>query len=204
MDKENLIQMLRQRGFSKKILSAFSKVKRENFVSAKVKDQAYEDKPLLIGYKQTISQPYTIATMLFLLDLKENQKVLEIGSGSGYVLALISKIIGKKGKVYGVERIKQLSTKSQKTLSKYKNIKVYHKNGINGLKQHAGFERILISAGCRKIPKELFTQLKEKGLIVAPVTKHYDQSLVVIKKTKSKLVIQKQIPGFIFVPFVED
>nr|NQU93735.1 hypothetical protein [Bacteroidota bacterium] len=75
---------------------------------------------------------------------------------------------------------------------------------MNGLKQHAPFDRILISAGCREIPKDLFAQLKEKGLIVAPVTKYYDQSLVVIKKTKSKLVIQKQIPGFIFVPFVED
>jgi len=204
MNKENLIQMLKQQGFSRQILSAFSKTKREDFIPSNAKNQAYEDKPLSIDYKQTISQPYTIAIMLSLLNLKENQKVLEIGSGSGYVLALINKIIGKKGKIYGVERIKQLSTKSQKVLSKYKNIKVYNKNGIGGLKQHAPFDRILISAACQEIPKALFSQLKEKGLIVAPVTKYYDQSLVVIKKTKNKLVIQKQIPGFIFVPFVED
>ncbi|GAH98217.1 unnamed protein product, partial [marine sediment metagenome] len=108
------------------------------------------------------------ATMLNLLDLKKAQKVLEIGSGCGYVLALMSKIIGNKGKVYGVEIVKELSEKSKENLKGYKNIKVYKRDGRKGLKEAAPFDRIIISAACKEIPKKILSQLKDKGIVVAP------------------------------------
>ena len=98
MNKTQLLKSLKQEGFSKDILNAFSRVKRESFISDNMKHLAYENNALPIGEGQTISQPYTIATMLALLSLKKSQKVLEIGSGCGYVLALISDIVGSKGK----------------------------------------------------------------------------------------------------------
>ena len=109
--KEILIQSLKKKGFSEHILKAFSAVERGDFMLNEIKDYAYEDNAFPIGFQQTISQPYTIAAMLELLQLKKNLKVLEIGSGSGYVLSLISNITGGKGKVYGIERIKELADK---------------------------------------------------------------------------------------------
>jgi len=202
MNKIQLLQYLKRQDFPKKILDAFSKVKRENFIPEELKNRAYEDRALPMGKAQTISQPYTIATMLNLLDLKKNQKVLEIGSGCGYVLALISKIIGDKGKVYGVEIVKSLAEKSKGNLKGYKNIKVYKRDGRQGLKEAAPFDRIIISAACREIPKTILSQLKDKGLIVAPIGPRYEQSLVVIQRIKNDFKIKEKLPGFIFVPFV--
>jgi len=202
MNKIQLLQSLKSQGFSNKIINAFSKVKRENFVPENLKKNSYEDIPLPIGNGATISQPYTIALMLSLLELKKGQKILEIGSGCGYVLALISLIIGN-GKVFGVEIIKELADKSGENLREYKNIEIYNKNGSEGLEEFAPFDRILISAACRKIPKKFSNQLKEKGILVIPLGK-YEQSLVKFQKVKNKIIIKKKIPGFIFVPFVED
>jgi len=201
MDKIQLLSSLKARGFSPQILKAFEKVTRENFVPEKIKQHAYEDTALPIGKVQTISQPYTIAMMLSLLELKKGQDVLEIGSGCGYVLALISEIIGSTGKVFGIEIIKELADKSGDNLVNYKNIKVHNKNGADGLKEKAPFDRILISAACKEIPKELLSQLKNNGIIVAPVGS-YEQSLVAVKRIKDKFITQKEIPGFIFVKFV--
>ncbi len=203
MNKQQLLKSLKQKGFSKQILNAFSKVKRENFIPKKLKRHAYEDNALPIGKEQTISQPYTIAMMLSLLELKKNQKVLEIGSGCGYVLALLSEIVRDKGKVFGIEIIKELTEKSKDNLRNYKNIKVYNKNGVKGLPEEAPFDMILISAACEKIPKILFSQLKNNGIIVAPVGSRYSQSLVSMQKKKNKIITKQRIPGFIFVPFVE-
>jgi len=200
MKKSQLLQSLKQKGFSKQIVGAFSKVKRENFIPEKLKAHAYEDTALPIGKAQTISQPYTIAMMLSLLELKTGQKVLEIGSGCGYVLALISKITNNK--VFGIEIIKELVKKSKKNLKNYKNIKIYNRDGSKGLKEKAPFDRIIISAGCSEIPKKLQNQLKNNGIIVAPVGSRHEQSLITFKKIKNKLRIKKEIPGFIFVPFV--
>ncbi len=220
MNKTQLIQSLKQRGFSKQILNAFSKVKRENFIPEELKAQAYEDSALPIGKGQTISQPYTIAMMLSLLELKPKQKVLEVGSGCGYALALLSKIVGNNGKVFGIEIIKELAEKSKKNLKDYKNIKVYHGSGafpekasavstnlkeglIRGNFGSLYFSRILMSAGCRKIPEKLLSQLKDNGILVAPVGSKHEQSLVAVQKKKNKFVVKKEIPGFVFVPFVD-
>jgi len=204
MNKSQLLQSLKAQDFSKEIIEAFSKVKRENFLSENLKEYAYEDNALPIGYGQTISQPYTIAVMLSLLEIKKGQKVLEIGSGCGYVLALLSVLVGEKGRVYGIERIKSLADNSKNFLKKYRNIGVYNKNGIEGLQEKAPLDRILISAGYRKVPPKLVSQLEDKGILVAPLGKAHEKSMMQFKKIKGKLILKKQIPGFVFVPLIEE
>lgn len=205
MNKQELLQSLEEKNFPKKILDAFLKVERENFVPKNIQKMAYEDTALPIGHGQTISQPYTIAVMLSLLDLRKAQKILEIGSGCGYVLALLSKIVGKNGKVYGIEIVSELAKKSKENLIDYKNVRVYNKNGAEGLKEKAPFDRIIISAALREVPEKLMAQLKVGGIIVAPKGSRFEQELVAIqRKSESEFEIKKKIPGFIFVPFVEE
>lgn len=202
--KQILIESLKEKGFSKEILMAFSKVKRENFVPQPLKERAYDDNALPIGEGQTISQPYTIALMLEMLNIKprKDMKVLEIGSGCGYVLALISELLGKKGKVFGVEIIPKLAEKSRINLKNYRNVKVYNRNGNLGLEKEKPFSRILISARTEKIPNHLISQLKERGIIVAPIGSPQIQTLTAFKKDNGKLKAIKEIPGFVFVPLV--
>jgi len=199
MDKSFLLNSLKQQSFSKRILNAFQKVSRENFISPTLIHRAYEDRPLPIGQGQTISQPYTIAVMLDLLKLKSGQKVLELGSGSGYVLALISEIVGETGQIYGVEIIKKLAEDSKKNLKLYKNIKIFNSDGKKGLFKYSPFDRILISAACEKIPEQVLNQLSPNGLIVAPIDSFGNQTITVLKKIKKSFKIIQQIPGFIFV-----
>lgn len=198
MGKNQLIGKLRRKGFSDKIIKAFEEIRRENFIPEYFKQFAYEDEPFPIGYGQTISQPYTIAFMLSLLELRDNQKVLEIGSGSGYVLALISEI-SENSKIYGVERIKELAEKSQETLKDYKDVKIMKKSGFNGLKEYAPYDRILVSAAADKIPENLVEQLGKEGILVCPVR----DSIFQIRKSEGKM-IKKEFFGFSFVPLVEE
>jgi protein-L-isoaspartate(D-aspartate) O-methyltransferase len=204
MNKTQLLQSLRSQGFSKEIIKAFSKVRRENFLPKNLKQNAYEDTALPIGQGQTISQPYTIAVMLSLLELKKRQKVLEIGSGCGYVLALLSVLVGKKGEVYGIERIKELADSSRKNLMDYRNVSVHNKSGVNGLPEKKPFDRIIISAGCSKVPEKLAFQLKERGILVAPVGASHEKSIMQFKKIKNELVLKKEIHSFAFVPLIEE
>lgn len=203
MNKFQLLEHLKKLGFSSKILDAFSIVGREEFLPFELESQAYEDTALPIGNGQTISQPYTIALMLSELDLKKGQKVLEAGSGSGYVLALISSIIGKSGKVFGLEIISKLAKRSKKNLIGYKNARVYNKNGYLGLPEEAPFDRILLSAAVREIPKNLLEQLKDNGILVAPIGPRFEQKITVIQKKGNEIIKKSEISGFIFVPFVE-
>ncbi|MEM4325682.1 MAG: protein-L-isoaspartate O-methyltransferase [Candidatus Pacearchaeota archaeon] len=204
MDKTELLEYLKRAGFSKKIVDAFSSVNREDFVPPELEEQAYENTALPIGEGQTISQPYTIAIMLSELKLRAGQKVLEVGSGSGYVLALISKIIGKRGRVYGIEIIKKIADKSKKALVDFKNVRVYNRNGYKGLPEETPFDRILISAACREIPQPLLNQLKDGGLLVAPQGSRFEQDIVVMQRKGNEFLLKTRIPGFIFVPLVEE
>src|SRR3989344_2033114 len=122
-NKASLLENLKSRGFSSKILRAFGKVRREDFLLEGLENFAYCDSALPIGVGATISQPYTIAFMLNLLELKTWQKILEIGSGSGYVLALLSEITD--GKIYGVEINKSLAVKSKMVLFHYGNVEIF-------------------------------------------------------------------------------
>ena len=198
MKKEELIKYLKSQNFSKSLVKAFERVNRAKFVSENLKDSAYLDMALSIGHEQTISQPSTIAFMLEQLEIKNGQNILEIGSGSGYVLALLSEF-NKKGKITGIERIKELANKSKKKLKQYKNVKVIHGNALTGLKDQK-FDRILASAAFKNVPKEIIEKnLEEDGIFVGPV-KDY---ILEVKKSKDKLDI-KEFGWFAFVPIIED
>jgi len=207
MDKQQLLDSLEKAGFSKEIVTAFSKVPRQEFISREAREMAYNDTALPIGHSQTISQPYTIATMLSLLELKKGQRVLEIGSGSGYVLALLSEMVGEKGQIFGLEVIEGLYEKSKENLidEDYKNIEVFNKNGSNGFPKKAPFDRILISAALRDIPETIMDQLNEKGgILVAPKGSRFEQDIISIQRnSKTEFEIKKKIHGFLFVPFVD-
>lgn len=196
MEKEALIESLKKKGYDSEIIKAFTLVRRENFIPENLRGYAYEDISLPIETGATISQPSTIAFMLSILDLKPGIKILEIGSGSGYSLALMSEII-KEGSIYGLEIIKRLAVKSSSILFEDKKIKIYNKEGSIGLPKFAPFDRILISASCpdMRIPYNIVEQLSEGGILVAAVK----QSLFQIKKEKGKL-IEKEYPGFAFIP----
>lgn len=193
MDKQCLIESLKREGFSEEILEAFRKVRREDFVPANLEDVAYEDEALPLEAGATISQPYTIAFMLRLLELEKGQKILEIGSGCGYVLALLSEIT--QGEIFGIEIINSLAKKSKEHLKNYENIKVISGDGSKGLTEEVPFDRILISAAASEVPENLYSQLKDGGILVAPVR----DSILQIKKKGRELVMRK-FPGFVFVP----
>lgn len=200
MGKTELINSLKKHGFPENVIGAFANVQREDFVLEKFRSMAYEDIALPLGSEQTISQPYTIAFMLGLLKLKDRQKILEIGSGSGYVLALIFEI-SKDSEIYGVERIRELAEKSERILKRkgYSDITIFHGDGSKGLKEKAPFDRILVSASAKEIPKQLVEQLVEGGVLVAPVK----DSIFQIKKKEDGEDVN-EFPGFVFVPLIEE
>ena len=202
MEKNDLLISLRRVGFSESIISAFANIKREEFIPEEYRQMAYHDVALPIGNNQTISQPYTIATMLSLLHVKKGQKILEIGSGSGYVLALLSNIVGETGTVFGIEIIKNLADNSKKVLKSYRNVRIYNQDGKDGLKFHSPFDRILISAACEEVPKAILDQVKPGGMLVAPIGSSQQQSITAIKKHESFSIKVKEIPGFVFVRFI--
>ncbi len=198
MNKEDLVRHLEKQKFPKDIVDAFSKVERKDFIPEELQEQSYEDIALPIGKEQTISQPYTIAFMLTLLKSENNQRILEVGSGSGYVLALLNKL-NPEGEIYGVERIRQLAEKSKEILKDNKNIEVINKDGSKGIQEKAPFDRILVSASCDSIPQKLLNQLEYNGILVAPVK----NSIIEVKKKYPKNEI-REYPGFSFVPLIEE
>jgi len=197
---KQLLKSLKQKGIKQNILKAIEKIDRKDFVPKSLKNRSYNDYPLSIGYKQTISQPYTVAFMLQEAELNPGQKVLEIGTGSGWNAALISYLI-KPGKVYTIEIIKELKTEAEKRLKKYKNIKVLQGNALKISKKYAPYDRIIITAAASEIPSTLKAQLKEEGILLSPVG-IYTQQMIKLKKKKRKF--EKQTLGeFIFVPLIE-
>ncbi|OYT41698.1 protein-L-isoaspartate O-methyltransferase [Candidatus Pacearchaeota archaeon ex4484_26] len=186
----------------KKVLEAFQKVNREYFVPAHLKQEAYVDAPLPIGYGQTISQPTTIAIMTQALELRKGLefKVLEIGTGSGYQAALIAYIIGK-GKVITTEIIPELVDFAKANLrkAKIKNVEVLHVDGSLGYKKEAPYDRIIMTAASPSVPKQLITQLKEQGIFVGPVGTYHQQMLKIRRLGKRKTKIDN-LGDFVFVP----
>jgi protein-L-isoaspartate(D-aspartate) O-methyltransferase len=193
--RNELLQHLEEQ-FPEHIVEAFKKVPREEFVPDKHRKYAYADIALPIGEEQTISQPTTIAFMLQLLDTAPDHTVLELGSGGGYVLALLS-VLAKNGQVYGVEIQPPLAKKAGAYFENMKHVTVINKNGRGGLAEHAPFDRIIASASWDEPPLHLAAQLKEGGVLVAPVL----DAIWKIKKKDGEL-IKQQFDGFRFVPFV--
>ena len=184
-----------------KVFSAMLKVPREEFVPREYRDSAYEDGPISIGWGQTISQPYTVAFMTNLLGLKGGEKVLEIGTGSGYQAAIFSHLARH---VYTIERIPELAEGARKKLKKlgYQNVEVRVGTGELGWKQKAPFDAILVTAGMEWIPEELFAELKEGGILVAPVGRGPDKIMTKYVK-RGKRISKKEYGIFHFVPFIE-
>jgi protein-L-isoaspartate(D-aspartate) O-methyltransferase len=204
MDKQSLIKYWKENNIcSDNIIKAFRKIKRENFVSKKYENEAYEDRPLPIGYSATISQPSTIVIMLQALELKKNDKVLEIGTGSGYNAALIAELV-KPRVIYSIEIVKELAKFAQNNIKKVKikNVKIFNKDGSHGLKKYAPFDKIVYTAAVKEIPYHILDQLKENGILLAPIGK-YSQKM--LKLTKKKGGVEMQSLGdFLFVPLKQD
>jgi len=194
VNKEELLELLKKKGSSDSIINAFREVKREDFVPEHLIGYAYEDIALPVMEGSTLSQPSTVAFMLNLLDAKNNQKILEIGSGSGYALALLASI-NPNGKIYGMEILKELAVSSKNYLGDRKNVEIIMRDGSKGLEEFAPYDRILISAACPEVPRHLLPQLKEDGILVAAV----NQSIFQIKKEKGETT-EQEFPGFAFVP----
>lgn len=185
----------------KKVLSAVAKTPRHHFVPLEYKNEAYLDIALPIGEDQTISQPSLVALMTQLLSLKGDEKVLEVGTGSGYQAAILAKLAKQ---VYTVEIIESLAIRARETLKKLgvKNVEVVLGNGSIGLPERAPYDAIIVTAGARQIPKQLVSQLKENGRMVIPVGQSLiNQELKLVIKKKGKLEI-KDIEPVAFVPLV--
>ena len=203
--RKALVEQMQREGVLKNTLikNAFLSVPREKFFPEKYVRLSYDNNAFPIGSGQTISQPSTIAVMLELLDLQEGQKILEVGAGSAYVMALLSSIVGKKGKVFGIELLPELKERAEKNLGKAKcgkNVELLVADGCKGWPQKKPFDRILISAACKKIPEELGEQLAEKGKIVAPLGGSFSQEIVMLQKEKGRILEKERKCCFVFVP----
>ncbi|MFH0936136.1 MAG: protein-L-isoaspartate(D-aspartate) O-methyltransferase [Candidatus Woesearchaeota archaeon] len=202
--KQDLIKYWKENNIcSDKIIKAFKKIKRENFIPKSLINEAYEDRPLSIGYNATISQPTTIIIMLQALELKKGDRILEIGTGSGYNAALIAELV-KPGIVYSLEIIKELAKFAENNLKKanIKNIKIFNKDGSKGLKEYQPYNKIVFTAACKEIPYNLLDQLKENGISLAPVGL-YQQKMLKLIKNKEGVEIQS-LGDFLFVPLKQD
>lgn len=195
---EDYIRPLRIEG---KILNIFGKVPRHEFIPHEYRDSAYENNALPVGEGQTISQPSLVAIMTQALGLKGHEKILEIGTGSGYQAAILSYLAKE---VYTIERIKLLAQKSIEILEKLqiKNVYVFEGDGSLGLPKYAPYDAIIVTAGAREIPNSLVDQLKTSGRIVIPVGESkIDQKLIVGRKNKGRLETEEVEPVR-FVPLI--
>lgn len=197
-DKEKLLFDLKNKGFSDDIIKAFAKIDREKFIPEHFTAYAYEDILIPLEEGSSLSQPSTIALVLKLLDLKQNQNILEIGSGSGYFLSLISEII-KIGNIYGFEINQKLAIKSKKILTHNSNIEIFNLSGINGFPEKAPFDRIIVSAKLEDkeiIINTLLNQLKDDGILILPVK----DSIIKITKSQGS-TLEEEYQGHSFAPF---
>jgi len=200
-----LIAELIQGGWLKspRIIAAFQKIKRIDFLPEDMKNLAEENEALPIGYGQTISQPLVVAFMLELLEPREGEKILDIGSGSGWTTALLAEIVGQKGKVIAIEVIPELMEFGKKNVEKYNFLKkgtveFICADGSKGYKKEAPFDKILASATALKIYQSWKEQLKIGGKIVVPMGSSIWQFT---KRTENDFK-EKEYPGFVFVPLI--
>ena len=198
MDMENLRKdmvenQLRQRGITDDlVLDAMGTIPRHLFVNEDLQDEAYMDGPLPIGFGQTISQPYIVAYMTEILKLEQQHSVLEVGTGCGYQAAVLSSLAQK---VVSLERIKELAVSSRKQLQElgFANVDVINANGWNGYQKGAPYDRIIVTAGAKKVPEALIEQLANSGIMVIPVGKiMFSQTLRIISKDNNGNVIKKK------------
>jgi len=199
--KRMIEEQIMQRGvLDPYVLKAMEKVERHLFVPDSLWEDAYSDGPLPIGYGQTISQPYIVAFMTEAADLKRDDKVLEVGTGSGYQAAVLAEIARE---VYTIEIVEPLAESAEKRLKDlgYQNIFVKHGDGYQGWVEHAPFDAIVVTAAPKEVPEELVKQLKVGGRMIVPIGSFY-QELYRITKTEKGVHKEKLIPVR-FVPMIK-
>jgi protein-L-isoaspartate(D-aspartate) O-methyltransferase len=199
-----LIRNLMDAGFLKtpEIIAAFRKIDRADFVPTDMKDFAYENMALPVGWGQTISQPQVVAFMLELLEPKEGEKILDVGSGSGWQTALLASIVGDKGKVVAIERVPEVFDFGKKNLEKYalQNMVLLQGDGTEMIRPAGYFDKIIIAASGESLPPTIKQELRPGGKIVAPIR----ESIFVFTKTGGGHLTEKEFPGFLFVPLIRD
>ncbi|RKY63699.1 MAG: protein-L-isoaspartate O-methyltransferase [Candidatus Latescibacterota bacterium] len=194
-------RQIRARGVrDERVLEAMRKVPRHVFVPPDLVDEAYEDHPLSIGKGQTISQPYMVALMTEALELEGNEKVLEVGTGSGYQTAILAELARE---VYSIERIPELAREAERRLEDlgYTNVHIKVGNGTLGWPEEAPFDAIMVTAGAPKVPGPLKAQLADGGRLVIPVGSEFHQILYRVKRQKDTFS-EEALTSCVFVPLV--
>jgi protein-L-isoaspartate(D-aspartate) O-methyltransferase len=201
MNQESLNEFLIRTGYleSSRVIKAFEKIDRADFVLPEYRDSTYGNFPLPINHGQTISQPATVAFMLELLQVEEGDRVLDVGSGSGWTTALLAEIVGNSGEVVGVEIVPELVEFGSDNLGKYRfsNARIIEaEEGGLGYQPGAPYDKILVSASANNISDQLINQLKTGGRLVIPVK----NSIWKVDKVSDDKVKREEFPGFVFVP----
>lgn len=183
-----------------RVLAAMRKVPRHEFLPEAIRGNSYVDQALPLGEGQTMSQPYMVALMTQLLELTGTERVLEIGTGSGYQAAVLAELAGK---VYTVERIKTLADKARVVLDRlgYRSVALKVYDGTYGWKDMSPFDAIMVTAGAPHIPDALVEQLKDGGRMVIPVGDRYGQRLMKVVKTAGGVISEQSVPC-VFVPLI--
>ncbi len=199
--RKALVALLREKGIkSERVLDAINKLPRHFFFDSALVSHAYEDKAFPIGEGQTISQPYTVAFQTELLNIKPGDKVLEIGTGSGYQGSILH-LLGAE--VYTIEYQKKLYEGTKRFLSRLGiEMNLFYGDGTGGLPQHAPFDKIIVTAGAPVVPEALIQQLKIGGILVIPVGDRNKQTMLKITKKSIKAVDREEYEGFAFVPLL--
>ncbi|HEX3421014.1 MAG TPA: protein-L-isoaspartate(D-aspartate) O-methyltransferase [Candidatus Udaeobacter sp.] len=196
-------QQLKPRGIKdERVLAAMAKVLREEFIPQNARSEAYEDGPLPIGYDQTISQPYIVAFMTEQLRPKATDRVLEIGSGSGYQAAILAELVAD---VYTIEIVEPLAKTAEATLQRlgYRDVHIKVGDGYKGWPEEAPFDAIIVTCAPEKVPQALVDQLKDGGRMVIPVGERFAQQLYLLEKKNGELKESVTLP-IRFVPMKRD
>jgi len=182
---------LRSRGIRDvRVLTAMGKVPREEFIAREDLVDAYGDHPLPIGAEQTVSQPYIVAAMVEALELRPSDRVLEVGTGTGYEAAILAELAAE---VWTIERHEELVGRAQAILARlgYRNVCVVHGDGSLGLPEHAPFDKILVAAAAPRIPESLVAQLVDGGKLVVPVGTRYEQQVQIVRKEGKEIFVTR-------------
>lgn len=201
--KRMVERQLQARGIKDdRVLAAMAKVPREEFIPVDARANAYEDGPLPIGYDQTISQPYIVAFMTEQLRLKPSDRVLEIGSGSGYQAAILAELVAD---IYTIEIVEPLAKTAEATLQhlRYKNVHIKAGDGYKGWPEEAPFDAIIVTCAPENVPQPLTDQLKEGGRMVIPVGEQFAQQLYLLEKKNGQLKESVTLPVR-FVPMLRE
>lgn len=202
--RERLVKNLKNeiRIQSPNVEKAFLEIPREEFIPDSLRNYAYVDTPLEIENGQTISAPHMVAIMCEALDIKKGEHILEIGAGSGYHAAIVSKLVGKEGHVYTIERFNSLAERAKENLERVgiKNVTIEIGDGSEGLPKYAPYDSIYVTCAAPKVPQPLLDQLKDPGKLLIPVGRMIS-TLELIEKNRGKTT-SKDLGGCTFVPLI--